>query len=144
MATPSKEVSQTLTSATSMQGLNREEWAALLRVRTGPECPEGNLRKLTGDSNINCGIARERERKIKERERERENYLMKSPNLRYCLACSQNKGLREYQRRASWLHTSPSPTGSMEGRHAVARVRKEQTWLQRWHPLPNCEQASSC
>ena len=46
MATPSKEVSQTLTSATSMQGLNREEWAALLRVRIGPECPEGNLREL--------------------------------------------------------------------------------------------------
>ena len=25
-------------------GLNREERAALLRVRTGPECPEGNWR----------------------------------------------------------------------------------------------------
>ena len=28
------------------QGLNREARAALLRVRTGPECPEGNLREL--------------------------------------------------------------------------------------------------
>ena len=47
MATPRGEVAQTLTSATSKQGLNREELAALLRVRTGPECPEGNLRELT-------------------------------------------------------------------------------------------------
>ena len=47
MATPSREVAQTLISATSKQGLNREVWAALLRVRMGPECPEGNLRELT-------------------------------------------------------------------------------------------------
>ena len=47
MATPSAEAEQMLTSATSKQGLNREAWAALLRVRTRPECPEGNLRKLT-------------------------------------------------------------------------------------------------
>ena len=31
---------------------------------------------------------------------------MKSPNLRHCQACSQNKGLS----RAIWLWTSPSPT----------------------------------
>jgi len=30
-----------LASTTSKWGLNREAWAALLRVRTGPECPEG-------------------------------------------------------------------------------------------------------
>ena len=47
MATPSSEVAQTLASATSKRGLNREVWAALLRVRTGPECPEGNLSELT-------------------------------------------------------------------------------------------------
>ena len=47
MATPSREVAQTLTSATSKRGLNREERAALLRVRTWPECPEDNLRELT-------------------------------------------------------------------------------------------------
>ena len=46
MATPSREVPQTLTSTTSQQGLNREEQAALLRVRTRLECPEGNLREL--------------------------------------------------------------------------------------------------
>ena len=34
MATPSREVAQTLTSATSKWGLNREVWVALLRVRT--------------------------------------------------------------------------------------------------------------
>ena len=33
--------------ATSKQGLGREAWAALLRVLTGPECPEGNLREIT-------------------------------------------------------------------------------------------------
>ena len=42
-AIPSGEVA----SATSKQGLNREALAALLRVRTGPDCPEGNLRELT-------------------------------------------------------------------------------------------------
>ena len=48
-ATPSREVPQTLASTTSKQGLNREVWAALLRVRTRPECPEGNLRELMWD-----------------------------------------------------------------------------------------------
>ena len=57
MATPSGEAAQMLTSATSKWGLDREAQAALLRVRTGPECPEGNLRELTRDSNPDCGIA---------------------------------------------------------------------------------------
>ena len=47
MATPSRKVAQMLASSTSKWGLNREEQAALLRGRTGPECPEGNLRELT-------------------------------------------------------------------------------------------------
>ena len=46
MATPSREVAQTLTSTTSKWGLNREAWAALLRLGTRPECPEDNLRRL--------------------------------------------------------------------------------------------------
>ena len=58
---PSRKVPQTLTSATSKWGLNREEQVTLLRVRTRPECPEGNRRELMHDSNLNCGIARERE-----------------------------------------------------------------------------------
>ena len=56
-ATPSREAAQTLASTTSKWGLNREVQAALLRVRTGPECPEGNLRELTRDSNPDCGTA---------------------------------------------------------------------------------------
>ena len=45
-ATPSREGAQTLASTTSKQGLTKEAWAALLRVRTGPESPKGNLREL--------------------------------------------------------------------------------------------------
>ena len=44
---PSREAEQMPASTTSKQGLGREAQAALLRVRTKPECPEGNLRKLT-------------------------------------------------------------------------------------------------
>ena len=57
--------------------------------------------------NLNCGIAREREKK-------RENFRTKSYKLRHCQACSQNKGLSKYQRRASQLRTSPSPAGGRE------------------------------
>ena len=57
MATPSGEAVQMPASTTSKRGLGREAWAALLRVRTGPECPEGNLRELTRESNPDCGIA---------------------------------------------------------------------------------------
>ena len=46
-ATPSREAVWTLASTTSKWGLGREAQAALLRVRTGPECPEDNLRELT-------------------------------------------------------------------------------------------------
>ena len=47
--TASREVAQTLGSTTSEWGLGREAQAAELvpRVRTGPECPEDNLRELT-------------------------------------------------------------------------------------------------
>ena len=47
MVTPSGEAAQMPASATSKHGLDREAPAALLTVRTGPECPEGNLRELT-------------------------------------------------------------------------------------------------
>ena len=47
MVTPSGEAAQMPTSPTSKQGLGREARATLLRVRTGPECPKGNLRELT-------------------------------------------------------------------------------------------------
>ena len=42
-----QKVPQTLASATSKWELNGVELAALLRVRTRPECPEGNHRELT-------------------------------------------------------------------------------------------------
>ena len=54
---PSREAAQMPASTTSKQELGREARAALLRVRTGPECPEGKLRKLTWASKPDCGIA---------------------------------------------------------------------------------------
>ena len=47
MVKPSREAAQTPASVTSKGELGREVQAALLRVRTRPECPEGNLRELT-------------------------------------------------------------------------------------------------
>ena len=44
-ATPSG-AAQMLASSSSKRGLDREAWSALLRVRTRPECTEGNLREL--------------------------------------------------------------------------------------------------
>ena len=44
---PRGKAAQMPASATSKRGLGREAWAALLRVRTGLERPEGNLRELT-------------------------------------------------------------------------------------------------
>ena len=54
---PSGEAAQMPATATSKQGLGREVQSALLRVRTGPECPEGNLRELIWVSKPDCGIA---------------------------------------------------------------------------------------
>ena len=85
MATPSGVV-QMLTSTTNKRRLNREARAALLRVRTGPECPEDNLRELMRDSNPNCGIARERGKK-----KEKENFHVKSSNLRHCRPTHRTK-----------------------------------------------------
>ena len=45
-ATHSRIAAQTLTSPTFKLGLDREAWAAVLRVRTEPEYPKGNLREL--------------------------------------------------------------------------------------------------
>ena len=54
---PIGEAAQMSAFATSKQGLGREAQAALLRVRTGPECPKGNLKELTWASKTGCGIA---------------------------------------------------------------------------------------
>ena len=53
---PGREAVQMPASTTGKWGLGREAPAALLRVRTGPECPEGNLRELTWASKPDCGI----------------------------------------------------------------------------------------
>ena len=53
---PSREAVQKSAPATSKRGLGREARAALLRVRTRPECPQGNLRELTWASKPDCGI----------------------------------------------------------------------------------------
>jgi len=50
----------------------------------------------------------------KKKSKERENFPAKSTNLRHCWAHSQNKRLREYQRRTRQLPTSPSPIGGKE------------------------------
>ena len=49
---------------------------------TGPECPEDNLRELTGDSNPNCGIAREEKKK-------RENFHVKGSKAQPVLLTEQ-------------------------------------------------------
>ena len=112
----------------------------MLRIRTWPECPEDNLRELTWDSNPNCRIAREKKK------RERENFPAKGSNLMCNLALSQNKGLREHQRKASRLHTGPSPTtgGREAGEPQPELEGKGQSQPQRWHPPATCEQALSC
>ena len=51
---PSGEAAQMPAPATSKQGLGKEARAALLRVRTRPECPKGNLRELTCPSKPDC------------------------------------------------------------------------------------------
>ena len=64
---PSREAAQTPAPATSKGGLGREARAALLRVRAGPECPEGNLRELTWATKTRLW----------------DSYHVKSPNLRH-------------------------------------------------------------
>ena len=82
---------------TSKWGRNGEERGALLRVRTGPECPEGNRRELLWDSSLNCGIAKERENVNRSK---------------HTASHSQNKGSEQVQRRASLLRTGPAlPAG---------------------------------
>ena len=85
---PSREAAQTPAPTTSKRGLGREAWAALLRVRIWPECPERYLSEITWASKPDCGISTTRKA---------------SPNLRHHQACAQKKGLN----RDSWLQTLP-------------------------------------
>ena len=91
----------------------------MLRIKIQPECPEDNLRELTWDSNRNCGIARGREEKT---EREREIFPVKSSKLTHSWACSQNKGLSKFQRRAQRRRWHPTPVllpGISHGRRSL-------------------------
>ena len=81
----SGEAAQMPAPATSKRGLGREAQAALLRVRTGSECPEDNLRELIWASKPDCGIATTRKA------------------LRHRQARTQNKGWN----RTSQLQTTP-------------------------------------
>ena len=49
---------------------------------------------------------------------------MKSSNLRHSMACSQNKGLSKYQRRASQLQTGPSPPPEVERQAGNSQSQK--------------------
>ena len=80
---PAEKQHRRLPPATSKRGLGRKAQAALLRVRIGPECPEGNLRELTWASKPDYRIA---------------SMCKASPNLRHCQACTQNKGLNRTRR----------------------------------------------
>ena len=114
---PRREVALMLASTTRKGGLNREVWAALLRVRTGPERPEDSLRELTWDSTQNCGTARERGKKAER--------IFPGKALTWGTAARpQNQGLSEYQARASRLRTGLSPRWRQRGRRATARARK--------------------
>ena len=75
-----------LASTTSKWGLNREVRGALFRVRTGPECPEDNLRDLTSDINPKLWDSQRERKKKKKRTGERENFPVKSSTLRHCWA----------------------------------------------------------
>ena len=85
-------------------GAGQGSTVCMLRVRTRPECPEDNLRELTWDSNPNCGITRKKKK----------NWIFLHKALTRSLACSQKKGLNEYQRRAGRLHTGPPHAGGRE------------------------------
>ena len=110
-ATPSRKEPQTPASATSKWGQNGEERAALLRVRTRPECPEDNWRELLWVTNLNCGTAIEREK-------------INWPE--HTVGCSKNKGTEQVQRRARRLSTGPAPleTGGRGERKGAGSARR--------------------
>ena len=78
---------QTPASATSKRGLGTEVQPALLRVKTRPECPKGNLSELTWASKTRLW----------------DSYRVKSSNIRHRQDLAQNKGWN----RISLLQTIP-------------------------------------
>ena len=137
------KVAQTVLSTTSEWELGREIWAAstVLRIRTGPECPEDNMRELMWDSNPNCRMIRETENK------QTKNFPKKGSNAPWCtLACSQNKGMNTKGEQVG-CHIGPSvPRGREAGMQQPDPEGKGllQSQPQRRHLPPNCEEAPSC
>ena len=70
---------------------------------------------------------------------------MKDSNLMRILAHSQNKGLSEYQWRASSFIQAPPP---LEADRQVCDNKSQKArgnlGPRDWNPLPNCEQAPNC
>ena len=93
---PSGEAVQTPASTTIKLGLGREARATLLTVKTGPECPKGNLRELTWASKPDFW----------------DSYHAKSPSLRHREA--HVLGLS----RASQLQTSTFPSSDRQARQS--------------------------
>ena len=56
------------------------------RVETRPECPEDNLRELTGHPDPNCGNSQRRKKK----KREREDFPAKSSESQHGLLTEQS------------------------------------------------------
>ena len=98
----------------------------MLRVRTGPECPEDNLRELTWDSNPNCGIAWEKKR---ERDWER---IFPQKALRHCRATHRTKDCENTRvEPASCELTHPPTRGREAGGRQPEPEGERQSLLQR-------------
>ena len=100
----------------------------MLRVRTRPECPEGNQRELLSVTNLNCGTAKERQRKLTG------SYTL--PAVHRTKGPSKSRG-------ASQLRTGPAPPEAGGRRQGGGERGKGQARPQGLHPLPHCKQASS-
>ena len=106
-------------SPSSKRGRDKEEHAALLKVRTGPECPEGSLRELAWDSNPDCGkLIWE---KVLTEDTSRQAHRTK--DWAELAGCGLAHPPPETGRRGQ-----PEPEGAIE---APER-----------HPIPNCKQTS--
>ena len=146
------EVAQTLTSATSEWGLCREAQAASLvrRVRTGPECPEDNMRSSHEIAIQTMGWPERQKNK-------------KTPFPRKALTlhgdpwrahptqdCANTR--REYQKpntkgEQASCHTGPSISGRREGGTQQPEPEGKglfRPWPQSPHLPPNCEQGPRC
>ena len=124
-------------------GAEQGSMGCMLRVRTRPECPEENLRELTWDSNPNCRIARERTKGKKKKKTERENFPAKSSKALPGLLTEQRIEQSQEESFSSGL-AHPLPGGREAGGLQPELEGERQSWPQRQHPTPNCEEAPSC